>query len=270
MYAIIKITIRDLLFRLEHIAVQGIGVLFILLFGIFYVSDTLAEQVLTMAAASSPGSVPLPRDILVSTMFLFGEFFITIIALFTVPQLLVRDEQQNTLPLFLTKPLPRWHYFFGKYLGEIASLCISFGIYSVIILLFVIAQSPALVTVVMLSSLFVMLKLALFSALIIGFAERYFRLFGVLTALLLYITGHMSMKMLELSYLYEGMVGQMMKTAYYILPDLAPISSWSIISAAVENYPLHIDFAYWFIKHTGLYTCGFLLLGYASFKKKSF
>ncbi len=259
-----------MLFRLEYAAVLSIGVIFTILFGVFYVNDTLAEQVLTLASASSSSSLPLPRDILVSTMFLVGEFFVTIIALVTLPQLIVRDEQQKTLPLFLSKPIPRWNYYFGKYIGGTSTLSASMCILAALISVFVFIQSPSLLSVVAISTIFLALKIALLSALIMSLSLRFSEWVGTIIAFLYYIGGHFNFLFPYWGSAYPGTWGDMMLTAYYILPDLTPVSSWSLLSAAVENYPLDINYGYWFLKQTGIYTIGFLFLGYDSFRKKSF
>ncbi len=148
-----------MLFRFEYAAVLSIGVLFIILFGVFYVNDTLAEQVLTLALASSSSTLPMPRDIFISTMFLVGEFFVTIIALVTLPQLIVRDEQQKPLPLFLSRPIPRWNYYFGKYIASTATLSASMCFLAALISVFVFIQSPSLLPVVAVSTFFWFSKL---------------------------------------------------------------------------------------------------------------
>ena len=248
-----------MLFRFEYAAVLSIGVLFIILFGVFYVNDTLAEQVLTLALASSSSTLPMPRDIFISTMFLVGEFFVTIIALVTLPQLIVRDEQQKTLPLFLSRPIPRWNYYFGKYIASTATLSASMCFLAAFISVFVFIQSPLSFTGGGCFYFFLVFKIALLS-----------EWAGTIIVLLYYIGGHFNFLFPKWGSAYAGTWGDMMLTAYYILPDLTPVSSWSLLSAAVENYPLDINYGYWFLKQTGIYTIGFLFLGYDSFRKKSF
>ena len=265
-----KITVKELLFRIEQYAILGVGLLIILPTGILYLNDSLAEQVLSMAAATSPDIVQLPRDTLVSSMFLLAELFITVSALFTISMLISRDIQQKTLSLFLSKSMPRWHYFLGKYIGGTASLCITFSFYAVIIFFFVLVQSPSLLSTIVISTLFVILKLALLSALIMSSTERFLGWLGAMVAVLYYIFGHINIKILEWSIIYEGLWGDMLKVVYYILPNLSEVSSWSLISAEVENYPIHINYTYWFAKQIGVYTIGFLFIGYLSFKRKSY
>lgn len=224
MGAIAKITIRDLLFRIEQIAILGMGLVIILPTGILYLNDALSEQVLSMAAATSPDIARIPRDILVSSMFLLGELFVTVSALFTIPLLIPRDEQQRTLSLFLSRSIPRWGYYFSKYIGGTATLCISFSIYAVIILVFVLVQSPALFPVAVVSWLFVLLKLSLLSAIIMSSTERLFGWFGAIVAVLYYIFGHVNVMFLEWSVLNQGLWGDVLKFVYYILPNLSEIS----------------------------------------------
>ena len=269
MIAIIKITARDLFFRLEYLAMLSIGAVFILLFGAFYLNDTLAEQVLALASTSSPGNLPLSRDILVSTMFLVGEFFITIIVLVTLPQIITRDDQQKTLSLFLSKPIPRWKYFFGKYFGGVAALSVSICILALLIVMFVLIQSPSLTDAVIIATIFLILKLSILSALIMSFSLRFTEWVGAFIALIYYIGGHVSVLFPEWGSSYPGAWATMMTTAYHILPDLTPVSSWSCLSAEVEQSSLNINYNYWFFKQIGLYTFGFLFLGYDSFRKKS-
>jgi len=267
--AVAKITLRELLFRLDQYAILGTGLLIILPTGILYLNDSLAEQVLSMTAATSPDIVALPRDILVSSMFLFAELFVTVGAVFSISLLISRDIEQKTLPLFLSRSLPRWRYYFGKYLGGTASLCITFSFYAVIIIFFVLAQSPSLLYTVLVSTFFVFLKLALLSALIFSSAERFFGWYGAMISILYYIGGHINIKILEWSIIYEGLWGDMLKVTYHILPNLSEVSSWSLISAEIEQYPIEINYSYWFAKQIGIYTIGFLLIGYLSFKRKS-
>jgi len=269
MLAIIKITARELFFRLEYMAMLSIGAVFILLFGSFYLNDTLAEQVLALTSMSSPGNPALSRDILVSTMFLVGEFFITIIVLVTMPQIVARDDQQKTLSLFLSKPIPRWKYFFGKYFGCVAALSVSICVLALLILMFVLIQSPSLNSAVIRSTVFLILKLSILSALIMSLSLRFTEWVGAIIALMYYIGGHVSVLFPEWGSAYPGAWATMMTATYHVLPDLTPVSSWSILSAEVEQYPLNINYYYWFFKQIGLYTFGFLFLGYDSFRKKS-
>jgi ABC-type transport system involved in multi-copper enzyme maturation permease subunit len=266
MLSIIRITLKSTIFRLEIFAVVVLGLVFIGLFSVFYLNDTLSGQVLSIV---SSGGAPVSREIFLSTMFLAGEFFIVILALFMIPELIIGDRQQKILPLFLAQPIRRWEYFSGKYIGGTLALWASFFIFWIVIFACTAIKTSPLLFAILISAGFILLKLAILCAMIIALTEWFGRVFGSLVGLLLYIGAHSTIYIDEWALKTTGIWHFLAKTSSALLPNLIPVSSWSILTASLEHYPIEINYPIWFLKHIIVYIVGFVLLGTYSFKKSS-
>lgn len=70
------------------------------------------------------GQMSLHEEVRVTTDFAyFGTaFFSTLIAIYSTVTLLHTEIERRTIYTILSKPIPRWHVIFGKYIGVIALL----------------------------------------------------------------------------------------------------------------------------------------------------
>lgn len=164
-----------------------------------------------------------------SAMLVFGAF----IAIFIGVGLVYKEIDKRTIYNLLSKPVHRYEFIIGKYLG----LCVTLLVNSVVMLLatelailyvnggFVRLQVTALT-----AAYLVYLELALLIAVALMFSSFSTPLLSALFSFAVYIIGNFSRDLLQMAAISDSVVAQaVLKVIYYLVPHL---SNFSFITEA--------------------------------------
>ncbi len=192
-----------------------------------------------------------------------------IIAIFLGTNLVYKEIDRRTIYLILTKPIARWQFVLGKYLG--LSFCIFvvtglMGIFLVGLLAVFGAEVKALVLVAQAIGL-IYLELLFVIAVATFFSTFATPLMSVLFTLAIWLIGHMSQALLELSKLSQAntsdaacipsctKLGQVM---YWIVPDLAKLTQ--VRYELISLRPVDCEILFYLITYILAYIIFLLLL----------
>jgi ABC-type transport system involved in multi-copper enzyme maturation permease subunit len=153
-------------------------------------------------------------------------FFGTFIAIFVGVGLVSKEIEKRTVFAVFAKPVARWEFLIGKYLGLCLTLLVNVAIMGagISIALFF-AEGAALAGTIWGSIFLIYLELIIITAVAILFSSFSSPSLSALLTFLVFIIGHMSTSLLELA---RGLSSQTAEIVfgvlYYVLPNLAHFS----------------------------------------------
>jgi Cu-processing system permease protein len=153
-----------------------------------------------------------------------------IIAIFVGTNLVYKELDRRTIYLIFTKPISRWQFIWGKFLGLSLCILIVTMLMGVFLMGTVLVTSPAadrlsIVPVILQALGLIYLELLLVIALATFFSTFSTPLMSVLFTLGLWLAGHMSQALLALSRLaHDAGVKTLFQYIYYLIPDLATLT----------------------------------------------
>jgi ABC-type transport system involved in multi-copper enzyme maturation permease subunit len=164
-----------------------------------------------------------------SAMLVFGAF----IAIFIGIGLVYKEIDKRTIYNLLSKPVHRYEFILGKYLG----LCVTLLVNSVVMLLatelailYVNGGFVRLQVAVLAAAYLVYLELSLLIAVALMFSSFSTPLLSALFSFAVYIIGNFSRDLLQMAAISDSVVAQaVLKVIYYLVPHL---SNFSFITEA--------------------------------------
>jgi len=164
-----------------------------------------------------------------SAMLVFGAF----IAIFIGVGLVYKEIDKRTIYNLLSKPVHRYEFIVGKYLG----LCVTLLVNSAVMLLatelailYVNGGFVRLQVAVLAAAYLVYLELALLIAVALMFSSFSTPLLSALFSFAVYIIGNFSGDLLQMAAISDSVVAQaVLKVIYYLVPHL---SNFSFITEA--------------------------------------
>jgi Cu-processing system permease protein len=191
-------------------------------FVIFAVVFTLAGMLLGSLSVNQ--DTRILEDIGLFTISTIGG----VIAIFVGTNLVYKEIDRRTIYLIFTKPIARWQFIFGKFLGLSLCVLIVTALMGGFLMLMVFGfyHEKSYYIMPMLGSLsLIYCELLLVIALATFFSTFATPLMSVLFTLGLWISGHMGQSLLALSQMSTSEATKaMFQVIYHILPDLAKLT----------------------------------------------
>jgi ABC-type transport system involved in multi-copper enzyme maturation permease subunit len=160
-------------------------------------------------------------DLGLSAMLVFG----TIIAIFIGVGLVYKEIDRRTIFNLLSKPVHRYEFIVGKYLGLCLTLLVNSAIMAgatVLALIYVNRGFTPLVIAVLPASFMIFLELALIVAVALMFSSFSTPMLSALFSFGLYVAGHFSADLKLAAELSGSAVARFVLTGlYYLLPNLS-------------------------------------------------
>lgn len=145
-------------------AIRRRVLLIILLIGVLLLSIIPSLGVLTARSETST---------MISTMFFVLRFTSALIAIILTVYMIPNEIERRTIYTILSKPVQRWQFLIGKYLGAVFALAMMIGLMSlVMIVLFYVFQRPDITKIFELGrqSLLYLVEMSLLAAVAIFFS----------------------------------------------------------------------------------------------------
>ena len=156
-----------------------------------------------------------------SVMLVFGA----LIAIFIGVGLVYKEIDRRTIYNLLSKPVHRYEFIIGKYLGLCLTLLVNTGVMVLgteLALLYVNGKIVPLHASVLAASYLVYLELALVVAVALMFSSFTTPMLAALFSFAVYVIGHFSRDLLDMAALSNSIVTKSVLTAlYYLLPNLS-------------------------------------------------
>jgi ABC-type transport system involved in multi-copper enzyme maturation permease subunit len=191
-----------------------------------------------------------------------------LIAILIGTGIVYKEIERKTIYTVLSKPVSRWKFIVGKFLGLNAIVAVLVvGMTAILMIVNTVVTrtfQPALLTAVFL----IWMELVLLTALSVLMSTLCSPILGAIFTLLLYIAGHTSADLKELAVRFgSASVKALAHFGYYVLPNLEYLNVKSKVIHGVHVDGTYVAFA---TSYALLYTVIFLTLAILVFQRREF
>jgi ABC-type transport system involved in multi-copper enzyme maturation permease subunit len=240
----------------------------LILFALIMILSSIALGQLTLGLESK-----MIIDLGLTSVSVFG----TLIAIFIGISLVYKEIEKRTVYALLAKPVHRWEFITGKYLGLLFTLLVNVVIMTVGIALTLLYQGgnePGVFVRLLPAAYLIYLSLALTTALALVFSTFSTPALSALFTLFLWIIGHFNADLLEFARLTKSPAAEFIaRILYYALPNFSNFS-WidgrNVIQTAAYYEPLPAAAIGWATLYALLYCAALLALATAVFVRRDF
>jgi ABC-type transport system involved in multi-copper enzyme maturation permease subunit len=192
-------------------------------------------------------------------------FFSILIAILVGGRLVYKEIDKRTIYLVISRPLHRWEFIIGKYLGLLLvlfeSLLIMIGIFYIMLFVLKVHASFSLLLAVLMT----FCQLWIITAIAIFFSTFTTPITSAVFTFIIYFIGHLTRDLkIALNVSHLKFIGNIM---YCILPNL---SNFDIKSAIVYNTIIDPKIIIFAIAYAIIYSAVIILLSCAIFNRKDF
>jgi ABC-type transport system involved in multi-copper enzyme maturation permease subunit len=180
--------------------------------------------------------VKVIKDFGLAAMSVFG----LLIAIFIGIRLMVQEMEQRTIYLILSKPIRRWEFVLGKYLGLACTLAINVLLMSLTLWAVDLVIEGRIDFALAPAILLIYMEILLIVAFALLFSTFTSPTLSAVYTLIVFVVGHTSAFLREFIMVYPDRgFHWLLKAIYYIMPNLENLN---IKMAAVEhiNQPPHV------------------------------
>ncbi|UXE60748.1 MAG: ABC transporter permease [Woronichinia naegeliana WA131] len=207
-------------FRIWAIAANGFRevirdrILYVI--GFFAILMALALRLLPEISVGADGKIFL--DLGLAATSLLGA----IIAIFVGTGLINKEIEKRTVLVLIPKPISRTEFIIGKHLGLSAVLAVMIAAMTIIYLLMLLwAKIPFSLTSILISQTFLLLELAVLTAVAILFGVFTSSILATLFSFGVYFMGHISRDLLKLGAITKNAnIETLTRSLYLVLPNL--------------------------------------------------
>jgi len=194
------------------------------------------------------------------------QFFSMLIAVMMSVLLVSREVDSRMVFNILAKPVPRWHFLLGKYLGLLATVAANLFLMTVTMLLVVLAYQGELDLRIAFAAAMTLLEMAVLAAFAVLFAVVTRPILGSVLTLAVFVIGHVSEDIWMLTRHLPSRVGRSVVAAcYYLLPNL---ERFNFKAEVVHRLTIPLDVVAWSVVYGVLYAAVVLLLACLHFGRK--
>ena len=148
------------------------------------------------------------------------NFFGVLIAIFIGISLVSKEIDKKTIYTILSKPVPRYEFLLGKYLGLMFTLFVNMAV-MVAGLLAVMVYLNAPITLLLFEAIgFIFLELVVITAVALLFSTFTSATLSAIFTLAIYVVGHLSTDLKQFGAKMDGLGMAVLNAIYYILPNL--------------------------------------------------
>jgi ABC-type transport system involved in multi-copper enzyme maturation permease subunit len=194
--------------------------------------------------------------------------FCVLIAVLVGGRLVYREIEKRTIFVILAKPVARWQFVLGKYLGLMLVLVVSVvlmtGWFALFMVIFRVPMTPQMLLAVLL----LVMELAVVTSIAVLFSTFVTPISSAVFTFAVYFTGNMSTSLLYWGTRDKPMALQLVaRLFYYVLPNLA---NFDITSAVVHRLPIDYARVGLSIGYALVYVAAALLVATLVFRRRNF
>jgi Cu-processing system permease protein len=216
------------------------------------------------------------KDFTLAVMSIVG----LLMAIFVGIGLIQKEIQRKTVLTLLAKPLPRWHFIVGKYLGLLLVLAVNLAVMTLCFFLLLHFVGGGVQPDLLLAIYFIFLEMAVIVAAALLFSAFSTPTLSALFTLGLYVAGHLAGDIFNhLQFVRrfgERLPGspsisewqeKLIQAIYYLIPNL---ENFNIKGRVVYNLPLGEGFVFNNTMHGLCFIAIYLLIACLWFNKRDF
>ena len=194
------------------------------------------------------------------------DLMVSIIAMFLGVSLVWKEVERKTIYTILSKPVSRWMFILGKYLGMVLTLVVELAILMAIYTLLIGTQQDMPSAVVYVSAGMLIVELMLLAAWATLFSTYSSPMMAGFFTIAIFIIGHLADDIWRFGQQAESLaVQQMSEVIYWVLPNF---EVFSLRVHAVHDHPIPWEQVTGAIAYGGLYTTAVLALAMLIFSQR--
>lgn len=233
-------------------------VLYVLLF--FAGSTILGSKALGWISIGQ--DIKIVKDISLASVSVFG----VLIAIFVGTNLVYKEVDKRTIYTILCRPMRRWEFIVGKYVGMAMLLALVTVAMAVITGGYVLLLGGALDLTFVLAVVLIYWELLLVTSLAILLSTVMSPILGAIIVFCAYVVGHATTVLIDLPEQFHGTLAEkVMAVVYYALPNL---SNFNIRAEAANGVPIAPEYVAWAIGYGTVYTVMLLVMASLAFEDK--
>ena len=183
-------------------------------------------------------SIEIERQVVVNLGLTAVSLFGVVIAIFIGIGLVAKEIERRTLYTVLARPVRRWEFIVGKFLGLMGTLvvntaCMAVGVFAA--LLYVARHFEAGDVSVLVALYFIVLEFVVVTALALLFSSFSSPLLSAVMAFALFIIGTFAEDLRGFAAMSEGALRVVVTVAAYLVPNFAALT---VISQAAHGRPI--------------------------------
>jgi Cu-processing system permease protein len=194
--------------------------------------------------------------------------FCVLISILVGGRIVYKEVEKRTIYIMLAKPVRRWEFILGKYLGLMAVLLVSLVVMTVAFYATMLILGVGAPVSLLLAVLMTLLELAILTAVAVMFSTFATPITGAVFTFAVYFVGHLTRDLKLLAAMSPSAVVKVVSYGlYYLLPNL---SNFNIRGEVVYNVPLDPLSLVLSGLYAVVYTATLLLVSVAIFDRKEF
>jgi len=233
-------------------------VLYVLLF--FAASTILGSKAIGWISIGQ--DVKVVKDISLAAVSIFG----VLIAIFVGTSLVYKEIDKRTIYTIICRPMARWEFIVGKYLGMALLLAIVTAIMTLVTTAYVLSLGGSVDTTFFLAVLLIYWELLLITSLAVLMSSVTSPILGALIVFSAFVVGHATTILIDLPEHFKGTWTEfVLACVYYVIPNL---SNFNICSEAANGVEVAPAYVLWAMAYGSVYTVMLLVLASLAFEDK--
>jgi ABC-type transport system involved in multi-copper enzyme maturation permease subunit len=194
------------------------------------------------------------------------QFFSMLIAVMMSMLLISREVDNRTVFNILAKPVRRWQFVLGKYLGLVAILAANLVLITLVLVVMVLIYTGQFDPMLIFAAAMTMLEMSVLAAFATLFAVLTRPILGSLMTLAMFVVGHMSADLWMLTRQLPGTFTRaVIAVVYYLVPNL---ERFNFRSEVVHDLPIPPAAVGWAIIYASAFVAVLLSLAALRFRTK--
>lgn len=227
---------------------------------VFGCLSILASRILGFVSIGD--EMKIITDISLASISLFGA----LIAVFVGTNLVYKEIDKRTLYTILSRPISRYEFVLGKYLGLVALIGMTTILMTLISALYIIVMGGAVDSMFFVAVLLIYIKLLLVTAFSVLLSSLASPILGAAIVLSGYVFGHATGILIDLPPQFTGTLAEtVMRGIYFVTPNLSNFDIWQEYANGIA---ISREYVLWTILYGVLYTGLVLYLATVAFRNK--
>lgn len=214
-------------------------------------------------------SIGMERLIVVNVGLSSISIFGVIIAIFIGIGLVSKEIEKRTLYTILSRPVRRWEFITGKYLGLMLTLAVNTGLMTagLYLALFIFArnQNPA-DPQLLVAVYFTLLELAMITAITLLFSSFSSPIFSAIFTFAMFVIGTFAEDLRNFAALAHGLTKWLATAVAYIVPNFA---SLNVIALVAHDQPVSLRLMLFNTLYALLYTAFAIVIATLVFERRN-
>jgi len=227
---------------------------------VFGCLSILASKILGFVSIGD--EMKIITDISLASISLFGA----LIAVFVGTNLVYKEIDKRTLYTILCRPISRFEFVLGKYLGLVGLIGMTTLLMTLISALYIIAMGGSIDAMFFVAVLLIYIKLLLVTAFAVLLSSLASPILGAAIVMSGYVLGHATGILIDLPPQFAGtFMEKVMRGLYFVTPNLSNFDIWQEYANGID---ISQKYVMWTVVYGVLYTGLVLYLATVAFRNK--